>query len=205
MSLDACFRRALFVASLVAVGCGPASGSFSVGDESTDSGPGDSGSIDTGTTDTGSTDTGATDTGTTDTGTIDTGTVTNNTGPLWLGADAVPFVAFDSGDTLRLERRSEGYGTALAMEMEGIDGGSGATAVIRISFGSSGTQDVFGGIVLNDRGGGLWASNTFFVLQEQTANAVQALDGLPVALSAAVTDGAGTTIEASVGLVAAAP
>ncbi|MCO4747268.1 MAG: hypothetical protein KC912_20890 [Proteobacteria bacterium] len=122
-----------------------------------------------------------------------------------VGVDASPFVPYCSGDAMIITEGSTGYGMALAFEIEGIDGTTGAQAVLRATFTGDSSQDVIGGVILNDRGEGLWATNTFFPLREQTEAEVAALDGRDVQFSAVFTDGEATMVETVLQLVADAP
>lgn len=124
---------------------------------------------------------------------------------LSIGPDASPLVPYCSGDTITIEAGGGGFGFALAFEMTGIDGTTSTIAVMRATFEGEPSQDAFGGVVLNDRGDGLFATNTFFLLNESTDAEVAALDGVPMVFSTAMTDGNDVTIETILDLVAAAP
>lgn len=135
----------------------------------------------------------------------DTREETGSVALLWVGPDAMPFAAYQSGDAFRIEQISGQFGVPLTLQFSGLDGGTGAGAVIRAVIDGGSSQDAVGGLVLNDLGDGLWTTNTFFPLREQTGSEVAALDGLSVVFTAAMTDGLGTTVETGVDLVALSP
>ena len=124
---------------------------------------------------------------------------------LQVGYDQAAFTPYCSGDALIIEQSSGGYGLPLSLQMRSVDGSTGANGVFRLTVGAEPTQDGFGGLVLSDQGDGSWSSNTFFPLQEQTAEEVGALDGVDVQFAVVVTDGAGTSLETVLDLVAQAP
>jgi hypothetical protein len=85
----------------------------------------------------------------------------------------------------------------------GIDGSGGATTVIRLTPDGQSSQDALGSLPMFEADG-VWTTNSFFPLREQTEAEVAALDGLSATLTAAFT--ADTTVEVVLNdLVLAAP
>ena len=148
------------------------------------------------------------DTGSGDTAAQDSGVDTEDTaavGQLWVGPDVSPFVAYVDGDSFRIEQISGQFGVPLTMQFSGLDGSTGAGAVVRAVIGAGSSQDAVGGLLLNDLGDGVWTTSTFFPLRQQTGGEVAALEGLSVVFTAAMTDGLGTTVETRLELVAVSP
>lgn len=121
-----------------------------------------------------------------------------------VGPDASPLSPYCTGDTLQIEGAPGSYGLSLGFEVEGIDGSGGATVVVRLTPDGQSSQDALGSLPMFLDEGGVWTSNTFFSLREQTEEEVTALDGVSASLSAAFT--ADATVEVVINdLVLSAP